>query len=142
MSEIVQFFHPKFTHCGCSSLPTPNILHNAFPKTPKNQMSPKLNVACPLCPRIDIRIGLDSGNAIVVTMGSPAAKQHKDIIGSVVSLACKIQSTANPGGLNLGQATYQNLHVKWKSKCRKIELPDGWKYKSSDGIPYNMYTIT
>ena len=93
-------------------------------------------------PKIEIRIGLDSGDAIVVTMGSPATKQHKDIIGSVVSLACKIQSTAEPGSINLGEATYQNLYIEWKSLCHKINLPEGWKYESSEGIPYKIFTFT
>lgn len=41
-------------------------------------------------PAIDIRIGLDSGEAYVEIIGSPETKQHKDIIGKVVSLAAKM----------------------------------------------------
>lgn len=91
-------------------------------------------------PKIDIRIGLDSGEAVVVTMGSPVTKQHKDIIGSVVSLACKIQSVAQLGAVNIGQATYQNLHVQWKPLCREVSLPNGWRYNSG-GIPYKIYAV-
>ena len=91
--------------------------------------------------QIDIRIGLDSGNAFVVTIGNPETKQHKDIIGLVVSLASKIQATANLGSINLGQATVQNLHTGWRMICSQVDLPKGWKYKTSDGVPYQIYKV-
>ena len=45
-------------------------------------------------PAIDIRIGIDSGEACIVVIGSPKTKRHKDIIGAVVNLATKIQGIA------------------------------------------------
>lgn len=91
--------------------------------------------------KIGIRIGLDSGSAFIKTIGSPATKQHKDIIGSVVSIATKIQATASPGGINLGQAAFENLHVSWKSICREVELPKNWEYMISDEIPYKIFRV-
>ena len=90
-------------------------------------------------PMIDIRIGLDSGEAYVLTIGSPKTKQHKDIIGDVVNLATKIQSIAEIGGINLGEITYRNLHTNWRLNCSKIELPDNWNYKKDNSELYSVY---
>jgi class 3 adenylate cyclase len=92
-------------------------------------------------PNIDVRIGLDSGQAYVLTIGSPATKQHMDIIGSVVSIAAKIQSVANPGGVFLGQATLQSLHTQWRVRCAEWPLPDNWPYKTLDGEMYRIHRV-
>lgn len=92
-------------------------------------------------PQVDVRIGLDSGDAYVVTIGSPETKQHKDIIGSVVSLAAKIQGLAEPGDICLGSVTERNLHVKWRQTCQELQLPGGWEYKDEDGTPYRVYCV-
>lgn len=90
-------------------------------------------------PAVQIRIGLDSGEAYVQTVGSPATKQHKDIIGAVVSLAAKIQATAQPNGIHLGQIMLQNLHTNWRLKCAPITLPVGWEYKLAADKIYPIY---
>jgi len=90
-------------------------------------------------PAIQIRIGLDSGEAYVQTVGSPATKQHKDIIGAVVSLAAKIQATAQPNGIHLGQIMLQNLHTNWRLKCVPITLPAGWGYKLTADKIYQIH---
>jgi len=92
-------------------------------------------------PQIDVRIGLDSGDAYVVTIGSPATKQHKDIIGSVVSLAAKIQRLAEPGGICLGAVTERNLHTKWRGICEQVELPGDWEYEDENGMPYRVHRV-
>jgi adenylate cyclase len=91
---------------------------------------------------IDIRIGLDSGNAYIVTIGNPSTKQHKDIIGALVNLAAKIQSIAKPGQITLGQVTLQNLHTNWRLRCQSVELLPSWTYLRDDGKPYEVFTIT
>lgn len=92
-------------------------------------------------PCIDIRIGLDSGEAYVVTIGSPKTKQHKDIIGSVVSLAAKIQGLGKPGDILLGDITARNLHVMWRQVCEEIELGENWTYKDEEGKPYKVHKV-
>ena len=91
--------------------------------------------------QIDIRIGLDSGRAFVTTLGSPTTKQHKDIIGTVVSFAAKIQAIAPIGGICLGETTVQNLHTHWRMICVKKTLPIDWKYEIEEGVPYTIYQI-
>jgi len=92
-------------------------------------------------PTIQVRIGLDSGDAYIVTVGSPQTKRHKDIIGSVVSLAAKIQSLAEPGRILLGAVTERNLHTMWREICEEVELPDDWEYEDEDGLPYRVYGV-
>ena len=92
-------------------------------------------------PQINIRIGLDSGNAYVIAIGSLKTKRHKDIIGSVVSLAAKIQSLGAPGDILLGDITERNLHTMWRQLCEEIQLKDDWQYKGEDSKPYKVYKI-
>lgn len=91
-------------------------------------------------PCIEIRIGLDSGDAFVETIGSPEAKQHKDIIGSVVNLATKIQSKAKPGQIYLGASVERNLHTSWRLYCEPVSVND-WLYKDTNGEIYRLFRI-
>lgn len=65
-------------------------------------------------PTIDIRIGIDAGEAYVETIGSPAAKQHKDIIGAVVRGANGVKSRnlkLRAEGLSIRSDIEYELHV-------------------------------
>lgn len=92
-------------------------------------------------PHIDIRIGLDSGDAYVITIGSPETKCHKDIIGAVVSLAAKIQSLGDPGDILLGDVTERNLHTMWREITEEMRLRENWVYKGEDGKPYRVHKV-
>jgi class 3 adenylate cyclase len=92
-------------------------------------------------PNIDIRIGLDSGEAYVRAIGNPSAKRHMDIIGEVVNIATKVQSICDVGGVALGEETYRNLHTSWRNLCTELELPQNWKYRDSDGKPYRVFKV-
>ena len=56
-------------------------------------------------PSIGVRIGLDSGEAIIMTVGSKVSKTQKDLIGQTINLAAKIQSLADPNQILAGEAT-------------------------------------
>jgi adenylate cyclase len=92
-------------------------------------------------PSIDIRIGLDSGEASVVIIGSPKTKQHSDIIGAVVNLAAKIQGLGGPGDILLGDVTLRNLHTMWRGICEPVELPESWEYKAAGREPYRIHRV-
>jgi adenylate cyclase len=92
-------------------------------------------------PALDIRIGLDSGEAYIETIGSPTTKQHKDIIGKVVSLAAKIQAQAKPGEIYLGDITERNLHISWRQICEPVGLEKDWSYKDSEGNQYKIHRL-
>lgn len=90
---------------------------------------------------IDIRIGIDSGEACIVAIGSPETKRHRDIIGSVVNLASKIQGIAGVGKIALGDTTLRSLHTMWREICEEIPLEIDWPYKDQDGNPYRVHRI-
>jgi len=90
---------------------------------------------------IDIRIGLDSGEAMIATIGSSEAKQHKDIIGAIVNLACKIQARAGIGGIALGDVTCRNLHIAWRQMCEPLDVGADWQYTDENGDSYKVHQI-
>lgn len=92
------------------------------------------------CEPIDIRIGIDAGEAYVVVVGSPETKQHKDIIGSVVNLATKIQGVAGAGGIALGDTAVKNLHVIWREVCEEIKNIE-FGYTDREGNPYKIHRL-
>jgi class 3 adenylate cyclase len=92
-------------------------------------------------PKIDIRIGLDSGQASVLVLGSSETKRHADIIGAAVSLASKVQGLSTPGGICLGEVLERNLHVMWREICELCPPPSGWAYKGLEGKPYKVFRV-
>ncbi|HKX45782.1 MAG TPA: adenylate/guanylate cyclase domain-containing protein [Planctomycetota bacterium] len=93
-------------------------------------------------PAIDIRIGLDSGPAAILVIGSGRTKQHKDLIGDVVSLACKIQAQAPSGGIALGDVTARSLHVRWREICTEMPMPPTWSYRDREtNEPYRVHRV-
>jgi class 3 adenylate cyclase len=92
-------------------------------------------------PPIAIRIGIDAGEAYVQTVGSPETKQHKDIIGAVVSLAAKIQAQAKPGEIYLGDTVNRNLHTSWRQLCEAVDVGESWGYKDTHGGIYKIHRI-
>ena len=93
------------------------------------------------CPPIEVRIGIDTGEAFIKIIGDPSTKQHKDLIGSVVSLAAKIQAITKPGEIYIGETTCRNLHDMWKENIELVVLNDGWNYKGKDGNVYMVYKV-
>ena len=93
-------------------------------------------------PSVELRIGLDSGEAHVVSIGSPETKRHKDIIGAIVSLAAKIQGLAKPGEVCLGETTARNLYIIWRQLCVPLDPGPNWPYKGPEGEPYKVFKVT
>lgn len=92
-------------------------------------------------PPIDVRLGLDAGEAAIVVPGSDKTKRHADLIGDVLSLACKIESRAGTGGIFLGETVHRNLHFSWRELCAPVDLPADWTYSISDGDPYPLFRL-
>jgi adenylate cyclase len=92
-------------------------------------------------PAVEIRFGIEAGEASVVTIGSNDAKQQKDIIGSVINLAAKIQGKAAPGEIYVGEMAEQNMHTMWRRLCEPVTAGEEWPYTHSDGKPYRIYRL-
>src|ERR687891_1680615 len=89
-------------------------------------------------PEIKLRIGLAYGDALVVLYGKSLEKAHIDIIGSSISMAAKIASTANANQILVGELIYNTLlfsdredAMYYKHIFREVNLdPLKWNYHS------------
>lgn len=90
---------------------------------------------------LDVRVGLDAGEAAVLVLGSPETKRHADIIGDVVSLACNIESVAGPGEVLIGDTVVRNLHVTWRQQTEPRDVPEGWSLRGPDGELYRLHRL-
>lgn len=102
-------------------------------------INPELEAAS--LPTIDVRLGLDGGEAAIVVLGSDKTKRHADLIGDVVSLACKIESRADTGAIFLGETVHRNLHFSWRELCSAVETPPDWAYSVGGGDPYPLFRL-
>lgn len=93
-------------------------------------------------PPLNFRIGLDSGEAMVVTIGSKISKMHKDLIGRTINLATKIQSLAGTNQILAGETTIKNAYYIWRKLFERIELPKDWNYfKNGTTDKYQVYAF-
>jgi class 3 adenylate cyclase len=92
-------------------------------------------------PTIEVRIGIDAGEAAVVILGDPQTKRHADLIGAVIGLATKIEKCAGKGGLAVGDACWRSLHTSWREHCRPLAVPREWPYRAGDRSPYGVFTL-
>jgi adenylate cyclase len=92
-------------------------------------------------PAIDVRMGLDSGGAHTILVGSPRTKRQPDIISRTISVAAKLQALAGRGGIYVGAMLAENLHVSWRMMCEPVELPPNWDYTDSAGRPYRAFRV-
>jgi class 3 adenylate cyclase len=92
-------------------------------------------------PPIEVRLGLDGGEAAIEILGSPRTKRLADIIGDVVSLACKIESRAGTGEVFLGETVERHLHFRWRELGAPVDLPTDWTYSVSGGEPYPLFRL-
>jgi class 3 adenylate cyclase len=93
-------------------------------------------------PALDVRIGIESGGAVAMTVGHVSSKRQRDLIGQTLNIACKIQASGAPGEIRIGQVAYQNMHTMWKRGCDRAPTPAGWTYTLPDGGDYPLYIFT
>ena len=94
-------------------------------------------------PELKVKIGIDSGVAIVVRYGSNAERSHVDLMGPVMNIAAKIQNKALPNQILIGLDIYEKLHPDTKEVCEPVKWSeDEWSYRSrmTDKI-YQVYKV-
>jgi adenylate cyclase len=91
--------------------------------------------------KLQVRIGLESGDAVIVSLGSPSAKHQRDIIGSVISLAAKIEKEARPGEILMGESLNRNIHTSWRLQCEEVEVSSSWLDKNTIGSSYRLFRL-
>lgn len=89
-------------------------------------------------PKLKLRVGIDSGEAMIVDMGYELNKQHKDLISETMNLSAKIQSLASENGIAVGDSTARNLHVTRRKFFAKT-IPKEWKYTTKTGEVYPVH---
>lgn len=139
----------KFTGDGLLAyFPEPNFTGNhdlaidgaiTLQRLVSDALSPSLEHAG--LPAVQIRVGIDSGRAVVEDLGVDGTTPTLDIIGAVANLAAKIQSTAAPGEIRVGQSMLRGLHVQWREICEPAVLPEGWQYKDRQGNVYQLARV-
>lgn len=90
-------------------------------------------------PKIDIRVGADSGELAVRMIGSPQNDRKPDIFGLATALATRIQTLAAPGEVWLGEGMAQNVHVTRQELVDEVAPPKDWPYESHDDVAYRVF---
>jgi class 3 adenylate cyclase len=91
---------------------------------------------------VEIRIGIESGCATPRTVGSSKTKRQRDLLGSPISLAAKIQGRANPGEVLIGEYAMTHLYTPLRQMCEAIDLGPKWPYRNDDGSEFAVFRLT
>ncbi len=90
-------------------------------------------------PELKFRIGLDTGEAIISTIGDISSKQQKDLIGMTVNFAAKIQNVAEENQIVIGDSTKKQMHTTRK-KLFQSYSPSNWDYKIGNNV-YPLHSL-
>lgn len=92
-------------------------------------------------PELRVKVGMDYGENVVARYGSDPEKSHVDIIGPVMNIAAKIQATAKPDQILVGDDVHARLHPDARALFRQVVWKHGeWKYRSRvTGDLYRVY---
>ena len=92
-------------------------------------------------PDLMVKIGVDFGQNIIVRYGSDIEHSHVDIMGPAMNIAAKIQNTAKPNQILIGDDVFQRIHPNSQKEFNQIIWKDNeWKYRSRlTGEIYKVY---
>lgn len=81
-------------------------------------------------PKIDIKVGIDFGENLVVLYGKDTARSYIDMVGSSISIAAKITAIATPGQIVIGQNVYEVCESDLKKEFVEFKPSlDVWSFK-------------
>lgn len=88
------------------------------------------------------RIGADSGEAFVMTIGDSRTTNHIDIVGEVVNIATKVEKATPTNGICAGESILINTHTIWAKNMKRIPIPKDWSYhQRATADPYHVYLL-
>ena len=92
-------------------------------------------------PDLKIKIGMDFGKNIIVRYSANKEKSHVDILGPSMNIAAKIQSTAYPNQILIGEDVYSRLHPNTQQNFKQVVwTKTKWKYHDREtGKLYPVY---
>jgi len=93
-------------------------------------------------PELKIKIGMDFGQNIIVRYGADKEKSHVDILGPSMNIASKIQNTASPNQILIGDDVYIRLHPDIQKQFKQVVWTQtNWKYHDREtGRLYPVYS--
>jgi class 3 adenylate cyclase len=92
-------------------------------------------------PRLQIKIGIDSGENAIVEYAFNIKSSHLDIIGYPMNIAAKITSLAPPNHLAIGIITYRRLDSKVERRLRKMGLENIDYIDYQTGDAYSILSL-
>ena len=92
-------------------------------------------------PELKIKIGMDFGKNIIVRYGADKEKSHVDVLGPSMNIASKIQNTAYPNQILIGEDVYSRLHPNIQQQFNQVVwTKTKWKYHDREtGKLYPVY---
>ncbi len=84
--------------------------------------------------RFDVRLGINTGHVVAGNIGSPKRMDYT-VIGDSVNVASRLESSAEPNQILIGEETYRQ--VKGKFKIRKV----GFKTLRGKTEPITVYEV-
>ncbi len=92
-------------------------------------------------PDLMVKIGVDFGQNIVVRYGADVLHSHVDLMGPAMNIASKIQNTAKPDQILIGNDVFQRIPQNSQKEFNEISWKDNeWKYRSRlTGEIYKVY---
>ncbi len=88
-----------------------------------------------------VKIGVDFGQNIIVRYGADMEHSHVDLMGPAMNIAAKIQNTAKPNQILIGDDVFQRISQNSQKEFNQIIWKDNeWKYRSRlTGEIYKVY---
>ncbi len=82
-------------------------------------------------PDLQVKIGVDFGQNIVIRYGSDKENSHVDLMGPAMNIAAKIQNMAKPNQILIGNDVHERIHPSSQERFHEmIWNKDEWKYHS------------
>jgi len=94
-------------------------------------------------PELKVKIGMDFGKNIIVRYGANKEKSHVDILGPSMNIAAKIQGTAYPNQILIGEDVFSRLHPNMQQQFNQVVwTKTKWKYHDREtGKLYPVYAF-
>jgi class 3 adenylate cyclase len=95
-------------------------------------------------PQLQVKIGIDLGESMIVLYGKNLDTSHIDLIGSGISIASKITALAKPNQILFSENIFENIaNVSKDMKFEKLDIVnESWDYiNTKTSKILNLYTL-